>query len=384
MTERSGELLIIGAGPYGMAMAAEAYHDRIDYLIVGDPMSFWRDHMPAGMFLRSVCDWHLDPHNVATIDAYLTTIDRSPEDVEPLSLDFYLGYAAWFRQQNQIAPVVERVIGLDQTSAGTFVATLEEGAPIAARKVMIALGFGAFPSIPLELSNILPAGSYGHTCDEVDLRSLAGKRVLVIGGRQSAYEWAALLGEAGASHVHLVHRHPTPAFAQSDWSWVGPLVDTMIDVPGWYRHLPDDEKTAIVERLYIEGRLKLEPWLQPRVDRPDISIWADNRIATCMRLTNDELAVTFETGDVVEVDHIILATGYNVEIDRLPLLARGNIISRLETRNGFPVLDERFQTNIPGLYITSLPATQDFGPFFAFTIAARASARVIGSALLST
>lgn len=161
-------------------------------------------------------------------------------------------------------------------------------------------------------------------------------------------------------------------------------MDKMIDVPGWYRHLPGDEKTAIVERLYTEGRLKLEPWLQPRIDQPNITTWAHNRIATCMRLTSDELAVTFETGNVVEVDHIILATGYNVEIDRLPLLARGNILPRLATRNGFPALDEQFQANIPGLYITSLPATQDFGPFFAFTIAARASARVIGSALLST
>jgi pyruvate/2-oxoglutarate dehydrogenase complex dihydrolipoamide dehydrogenase (E3) component len=88
--------------------------------------------------------------------------------------------------------------------------------------------------------------------------------------------------------------------------------------------------------------------------------------------------VTLSDGERVEVDRILLATGYEVHIDRLPLLANGNVLPVLETRNGFPVLDEGFQTSVPGLYITSMPATQDFGPFFAFTIAARMSAQVIG------
>ena len=71
------------------------------------------------------------------------------------------------------------------------------------------------------------------------------------------------------------------------------------------------------------------------------------------------------------VDAIILATGYRVQIGQVPFLAQGSILNRLTTHNGFPKLDEQFQTNIPGLFITSLPATQDFGPFFA-------SAKVIG------
>jgi hypothetical protein len=77
----------------------------------------------------------------------------------------------------------------------------------------------------------------------------------------------------------------------------------------------------------------------------------------------------------------VFATGYKVEIGRISLLARGNLLPPLATRNGFPVLDERFQTSIPGLYITSMPAAQDFGPFFGFTVAAPVSAAILGAAL---
>ena len=65
---RETDLLIVGAGPFGLAIAAQAAHDRIEHLIVGKPMEFWRQNMPKGMFLRSACDWHLDPLDVHTIE----------------------------------------------------------------------------------------------------------------------------------------------------------------------------------------------------------------------------------------------------------------------------------------------------------------------------
>jgi hypothetical protein len=68
-------------------------------------------------------------------------------------------------------------------------------------------------------------------------------------------------------------------------------------------------------------------------------------------------------------------------ISKVPFLAGGNILSKLAIQNNFPVLNEYFQTNMPGLFITSMPASQDFGPFFGFTIAVRTSAKLIGEAL---
>ena len=210
---------------------------------------------------------------------------------------------------------------------------------------------------------------------------MKGKRCLIIGGRQSAFEWAALLHEAGAAAVHVSYRHPTPVFQAADWSWVNPLVEAMVDNPDWFRNLSKAEKETVNHRLWAEGRLKVEPWLDPRVRKDSVRLWPSTQVTSCDPLPNCELEVRLGTDDRIRVDHIILATGYRVDIAQVPFLARGNVLTRLKTRNGFPVLDKNLQTNIPGLFITSMPAVQDFGPFFAFTISVRTSAKLIGQAL---
>jgi hypothetical protein len=78
----------------------------------------------------------------------------------------------------------------------------------------------------------------------------------------------------------------------------------------------------------------------------------------------------------------VLATGYAVDISRVPLLARGNVLAQLRIEDNFPVLDDRLQTSTPGLFMTSMPATRDFGPFFGFTVSVRTSAKLIGRALV--
>ena len=93
------DLLIIGAGPFGLAMAAYARHRGIGHIVVGEPMGFWKAHMPRGMVLRSACDWHLDPTDVDTIVAYLGTLGMKPRVVEPIALEFYLGYLEWFMRR---------------------------------------------------------------------------------------------------------------------------------------------------------------------------------------------------------------------------------------------------------------------------------------------
>jgi len=252
------EFLIIGAGPFGLAIAAQAQHEQIEHVIVGKPMEFWQANMPKGMFLRSACDWHLDPQNVHTIEAYLQSRGQIPKDVEPLSLEFYLTYVDWFRQQKNIEPlpVYIKQIGRENDY---FAATTVDGGVINAKHVVLAPGFRHFAHIPADLKAKLPAGSYQHTCEYVDFNDAANKRYLIIGGRQSAFEWAALLLEAGAAAVHLSHRHDSPAFAVADWSWVRPMVDNMVDDPSWFRRLSQKEKDDISYHMWSEGRLKIEP-----------------------------------------------------------------------------------------------------------------------------
>src|SRR5712692_8027694 len=47
--EATTNLLIIGAGPYGLAIAAYARHLGIDHVVVGKPMEFWKANMPEGI-----------------------------------------------------------------------------------------------------------------------------------------------------------------------------------------------------------------------------------------------------------------------------------------------------------------------------------------------
>jgi cation diffusion facilitator CzcD-associated flavoprotein CzcO len=349
-------------------------------------MQFWHAHMPNGMCLRSACDWHLDTQDEDTIEVFLRAQHLTPGDVEPLRLDRYLEYARWFQARKQIDPwtvLVERLDAVDDRN-GRFRATLIDGQAIDARHVVLAIGFAPFQHVPEDLARVLPSGCVQHTCDLVDFAAVRQQRCLIVGGRQSAFEWAALMSEAGAAAVHVSHRHDSPAFALSDWSWVNPLIDGMVANPGWYRHLTPSEKDEVSRRFWAEGRLKLEPWLASRVRRPPISLWPNTRVAAVREPADGSFAVTLEGADgrrVLDIDRIVLATGYKVNISRVSLLAQGNLLPRLAMDNGAPVLDEHLQSSVPGLFMTSLLATRDFGPFFAFTVAVRASARLIGQAL---
>ncbi len=375
---RETNLLIIGAGPFGLALAAQVTHAGIDHLVVGKPMEFWRRNMPKGMNLRSACDWHLDPLNVHTIDAFLQSQSKTAKDVEPLSLDCYLSYAEWFQKEKNIRALPVYIRQLDYDAAKHYFAAVTQGGQtIRAKHVVIAPGFKHFVNVPIDLKRRLPPGRFQHTAEFADFTTALNRRYLIIGGRQSAFEWAALLIESGASAVHLCHRHPSPAFAESDWSWVNPLVDGIVENPNWFRRLSDDEKNAITQRLWAEGRLKVEPWLESRLRSERVKLWPQTEVINCSQNNSGDLEAELSNGETIPCNQIVLATGYKVDIAKLPILAAGNILNRLETRNNFPVLDDHFETSVPRLFITSLPATQDFGPFFAFTIAVRASAKLI-------
>jgi FAD-dependent urate hydroxylase len=205
------QFLVIGAGPYGLAAAAYARTRGIDVTIVGRPMEAWQKQMPEGMFLRSGTDWHLDALGVHTFERYLRERGLTPEQVHPIPLGLFREYGMWFLRQYDLSPRQALVRERRKTNEG-FAAALDNGSTIHAEKVLLGLGFGWFRHLPPDLTGILPTGRYSHTCDTAAFDSLRGRRVLIIGGRQSAFEWAALMHERGVAEIHLSYRHPTPEF----------------------------------------------------------------------------------------------------------------------------------------------------------------------------
>jgi FAD-dependent urate hydroxylase len=373
-------LLVIGAGPYALSTAAFAGQHGIDTVVVGRPMGFWRDHMPAGMFLRSGPDWHLDAAAVHTLEAYLEEQAIAPADVDPLPIDLFLDYAEWFRQAKGIQVRQDLVAELAKPD-GRFEAVLDSGERVTADAVVAAPGVGFFTNRP-DWAGSVPPGRAAHTCDLVRLEDLSGARVLIVGGRQSAYEWAALLAEHGAERIDLVHRHDVPRFERVSWRFVDPYMEDTVRVRGWWRTLSKGEQDAIVQRFWEVGRLTLEYWLTPRLASSAIHRWPGTEVVHAQATpAGSELEVRLSNGEGLAVDHVVFACGYKADLARVPYLA--GVLDRIQVTDGFPVLDEAFGTSLSGLYLPGFTATRDFGPFFGFVKGTPAAATLIVQDLLT-
>jgi FAD-dependent urate hydroxylase len=374
------ELLVIGAGPYALSTAALAREHGVDTVILGRPMGFWREHMPEGMFLRSGPDWHLDGSGVDTLEAYLDDRQIAEDEVDPIPIDLFLDYADWFTRRKGLDVREDFVTELGKPD-GLFEATLASGERILAEAVVAAPGIQHYRHFP-DWAASLPPGRSAHTCDLVHFEGLAGARVLIIGGRQSAYEWAALIAEHGAERIDVVHRHDMPRFEHVSWRFVDAHIDRTLNVPGYWRHLPKQEKDAVARRFWEVGRKTLEYWLTPRLESGCINRWPGAEVVEADGGVDDQaFRVTLSNSTELAVDYIVFACGYTADLSNVAYL--GGVLGRVEVADGFPVLDEAFQTTLDGLYITGFSATRDFGPFFGFVKGSPASATLITRDLLS-
>src|SRR5262249_16895088 len=138
--EKQTMLLIIGAGPFGLAMSAYAKHLKIDHIIVGKQMEFWKNNMPEGMLLRSSCDWHIDPENLHSIDKFLEVNALTCQWAKPISRQFYLSYVQWFTEEKHIDVLPLFVQQLNYSTNG-YTAVMNDESIIHAKFVVIAVGF---------------------------------------------------------------------------------------------------------------------------------------------------------------------------------------------------------------------------------------------------
>jgi thioredoxin reductase len=368
------ELLVIGAGPYALSTAALARARGIETVILGRPMGFWRENMPNGMFLRSGPDWHLDASGTETLEAYMRERQIPPGDVDPIPIGLFLDYADWFSERKGLSVRQDFVTALEK-SDGHFEATLASGERIAADAVVAAPGVRHYAHRP-RWSASLPPDRCSHTCDLVNFDELAGARVLIVGGRQSAYEWAALLSDHGAARIDVVHRHDVPRFERVSWRFADVHVERTVTVPGYWRNLPAAEQDAIARRFWEVGRLTLEHWLTPRLAPDCVTRWPGVEVLEAAPGRGDAaLRITLSNQTQLPVDYVVLACGYHANLGLVPYMQ--HLLAQIRLTDGFPVLDEAFQTTVDGLYITGFSATRDFGPFFGFVKGAPASATLI-------
>ena len=184
------DVLIVGAGPYGLSAYAHLRGAGINTKVFGEPMEFWDKKMPTGMLLRSPREASTisDPDSRFTLEAFEAATGTKP--VKRVPRETFVNYGKWF--EGQLGSDVDRrsVAKLSPNGSG-FEVVLADGTKLKSKRVVIAAGVGPFKKSPAWLSE-LPAERVSHCYEGRDLLSL-GKRVAVIGAGQSALECAALL-----------------------------------------------------------------------------------------------------------------------------------------------------------------------------------------------
>jgi hypothetical protein len=178
--------------------------------------------------------------------------------------------------------------------------------------------------------------------------------------------------------VDIVHRHDEPRFERVSWKFVDDYLDATIKVPGWWRTLPTAEQNRISRKFWEVGRLTLEWWLAPRLTDHRFHRWPNTSVVDAT-VEDGGVEIALSGGDRLSVDQIIFATGYKADLPNVPYLKP--VISAIDLLDGFPALDDTFQSSISGLYFPGFTATRDFGPFFGFTKACPAAAAIILNAL---
>jgi thioredoxin reductase len=382
------ETAIIGAGPYGLSIAAHFRQRGIPFRIFGRPMDSWVNHMPKGMMLKSdgFASNIYDPDEAFTLGHFCREqgIEYSDSGL-PVSLETFGAYGLAFRERMLPELEEKQVVGLDRAPGG-YSLRLDNGETVAVRNVVLAIGITHFEHIPASLVH-LPAEFLSHSFRQADPQRFNGKNVVVIGGGASAMDLAALLHEAGAD-VHLVARQPELKFhskptgkPRSWWQQIrhpksglgqGLRSRFFSNAPQLFYYLPERLRVETVETTlgpsagwFVKDKMAQVPCLLGY--SPEGAEVQDGQVHLHLRaLDGSERELV--TG------HIVAATGYKVDLKRLGFLS-DEIRSQIKVVKGSPVLSSNLESSVPGIYFAGLAAANSFGPVMRFAFGAGFAAR---------
>jgi thioredoxin reductase len=390
------DVAIVGAGPYGLSLAAHLRAAGTSFRVFGKPMSTWRDHMPKGMQLKSegFASNLSAPDKASTLQAWCAANGKDySAQKTPVALADFVAYADWFTRTYVPSLETLNVTNIVRAPHG-YSLTLENGETAHARRLVMAVGVTWFKQTPEELRH-LPTSHMSHAFDHADPKSFAGKEVVILGAGASAIDTAIAFHEAGAK-VRIVARRKIIPFhvapGEDEPTLLGHLQtpDTGIG-PGWrsffcvnapllFHRLPQKLRHEATRRHLgpapgwftrekIEGRV---PALLGRhLVRADL---VDGRVA---------LEIKDEDGKmrIVMADHVVAATGYKPDLARLPFLHE-TLRSQIAQADGTPVLSDQFETSVPDLYFVGLAAANSFGPLLRFMYGAEFAAPRLAAHLI--
>ncbi len=389
------DVAIVGAGPYGLSLAAHLRAAGVKHQIFGRPMEAWSRHMPKGMWLKSdgFASNLSDPAHEYPLAQFCREKGIAYHDQRiPVGLEIFAEYGLAF--QKRFAPQLdERRVSALAREPENFVLNLEDGAVCRAKSVVVAVGIGDFRFIPPELAK-LPASHVSHSYDHCEFADLAARRVAVIGGGASAIDLAGLLRDAGGD-VRLIARRKSLKFGsapgpneRSLWSrlrhpssGLGPGWRSRLatDAPLLFHFLPSWARREIV-------RKHLGPAANWRMREKVVSripVFTGRQLVGAS-VKEGRVELILRAGDqsrqVEGVDHVVAATGYRVDLNRLKFLTAG-LRAKIACSAGAPVLSTRFESSVSGLYFVGPSAADSFGPLMRFAFGAEFAARRVSASL---
>jgi hypothetical protein len=369
---RELDVIVIGAGPYGLSAGVHLKSKGLTVRVFGQPMEFWGNKMPQGMLLRSprVASNLSDPDSAFTLDAYEAASGKPP--AAPLPLETFVEYGLWFRHQID-SELDTRSVEQVNREDDAFHVTLEDGEKLRCRRVVVAAGIGPFQRKPAVFRQ-LPSSQISHCYEGRKIHEFSGKSVVVIGAGQSALESAALLHEAGAS-VEIIA-------TIRELRWIG--------MHSWLHHLgpisqmlysQHDVGPAGISRLVAAPRLVakvplgMRDKIRKRAVRAAGSNWLPARLEAVKKTTGQAVVRAASTGNEVNLelgdgsrrraDHVLLGTGYDVDISRYGFLSP-EVVKSVEQFGGYPILKRGFGCSVPGLHFIGATAARSFGPLLYF------------------